>query len=62
MARILERWQFSYPSTSDLVQGQGIIGALAVSGTKARLAGYDNFVILNHHEEPHGFFLDLLDL
>ena len=32
------------------------IGALAVSGTKARLAGYDNFVILNHHEEPHGFF------
>ena len=26
------------------------------------VAGYDNFVILNHHEEPHGFFLDLLDL
>ena len=38
------------------------IGQLAVSGTKARLAGYDNFVILNHHEEPHGFFLNLLDL
>ena len=35
-----------------------MIGALAVGSTKARLAGYDNFVILNHHEEPHGFFLD----
>ena len=39
-----------------------MIGALAVGSTKARLAGYDNFVILNHHEEPHGFFLNLLDL
>jgi hypothetical protein len=39
-----------------------MIGALAVGSTKARLASDDNFVILNHHEEPHRFFLNLLDL
>ena len=37
-----------------------MIGALAVGGTKARIAGDDNFVILNHHEEPHRFLLNWL--
>jgi hypothetical protein len=35
-----------------------MIGTLAICGTKARLAGDDNFVVLHHHKKAHGFFLD----